>query len=95
LSADPRARCAQSAIVGIIATCIAIAAALGLVLPWQAASKDELRQIDVVNVAEHKAIRDDVSKLSSGVEDVGRDVKTIKCLMLAPSNKAKQRCGLE
>jgi hypothetical protein len=41
------------------------------------------------------AIDAKASTASSSIKEIGRDVRTIKCLLLSPSTKAKARCGLE
>lgn len=59
----------------------------------QAAREHDLIKSEIG--ASVQALEVQVSPALKQVESVGRDVKTIKCLMLAPSAKAKQRCGLE
>jgi len=44
--------------------------------------------------AADKMIEQKVNAVIEQVEPVGRDVKTIKCLMLAPNRKSRERCGL-
>jgi hypothetical protein len=57
-------------------------------------------------VEQHEALRtefqaadiiiDRKTEITTGqLKEVGRDVKTIKCLIQAPSMKAKAKCGLE
>jgi len=65
-------------------------------------------KVQTIDVAEkqHKEIKSEMvaadtlldqkaTTVKIEVKKVGRDVKVIKCLLQAPNNRAKARCGLE
>jgi len=58
-------------------------------------SKDQHRQIREEYKAADALIIEHAREVESQLKDVGRDVRTIKCLILAPNAKQKQKCGLE
>ena len=86
---------AAGAVAAIVVAALTIAAALGLVLPWQAASRAELKQMEDINITEHRAIRLEVGETAGEVRKVGGDVKIIKCLMLAKTKAQRDRCALD
>jgi len=88
-----------------IAAIVAITGALATIA-WQVSSFALGTVTHQEAQIEHQAIRGEMkigdekidvkaSAAADQIKEVGRDVKTIKCLMLAPTVKAKQRCGLE
>ena len=55
----------------------------------------EYRNADAIIEARAEEIEAKTDAATVQFREVGRDVKTIKCLMLSPNVKAKSRCGLE
>ena len=82
------------ATVAIGATAVAVVAYFLSMEPRAVAEKEheaiktEFRSADGVIIDHARAAEEQI-------RDVGRDVKTVKCILQAPTMKAKARCGLE
>lgn len=69
---------------------------------WGVVSFAQSLQPKVEAMAQHEVLHERVSAVDDKADNalvqtttIGRDVKTIKCILMAPNRKGKERCGLE
>lgn len=90
-----------SLVIGVTA---ALASAAWGIVSWaqsmkprvEATADHEVLHRRITSANESAAAADKhATDVEKKIEPIGRDVKTIKCLMLAPNQKARAKCGLQ
>jgi hypothetical protein len=72
-------------LLGILVALIAVAAALGLPLPGQVATKAEVQLLDTRNSKDHEDITESVRTLKATIDRTDRNVESIRCWIATPS----------
>lgn len=102
MTSNGRSRLADLKVIGLV---VSITLGLGG-MAWTVVSWASSVKTNEVARQDHEVLHRRITKVNDKAEGavqeqekmqqtIGRDVKTIKCLLTAPNRKAKANCGLE